>query len=219
MTMMGSAESVATAQHFVKERLKEIEARDLPACLPAYLLTTAYVRRTRYSLVYLASTCLTYLPPCSPKAHNAQRAAGGGGALTQGASHSVAPHSAMGAPQVTPHPRPPLPPHCTQTGTRCTPCLPNLCFTSRRTSAHTFALHRAAAGLRGASLCAAGLPTAGLLAAAAVALPATQHAQYAAGHAAHPHGAAVQHEHDVRRPVRTVSAVAVRPARHAVGIV
>ena len=37
--MMGSAESVATAQHFVKERLKEIEARDLPACLPAYLLT------------------------------------------------------------------------------------------------------------------------------------------------------------------------------------
>ena len=108
--MMGSAESVATAQHFVKERLKEIEARNLPAYLPAYLLTTAYVRRTRYSLVYLASTCRTYLPPCSPKAHNAQRAAGGGGALTQGASHSVAPHSAMGAPQVNaPSPTPATP--------------------------------------------------------------------------------------------------------------
>jgi len=57
VTMMGSAEAVATAQHFVKERLKEIEA------------------------------------------HNAQRAAGGGGALPQGASHSVAPHGTMGAPQ------------------------------------------------------------------------------------------------------------------------
>jgi len=57
VTMVGSADAVATAQHFIKERLKEIEA------------------------------------------HNAQRAAGGGGALTQGAPHSVAPHSAMGAPQ------------------------------------------------------------------------------------------------------------------------
>jgi hypothetical protein len=110
------------------------------------------------------------------------------------------------------HPLHPLHPHCT----------PNLCFTSRRASARTFAPRRAAAGLRRAGLRAAGLPTAGLLAAAAVALPAAQHAQYAAGHAAHPHGAAVQHEHDVRRPVRPVSAVAVRPARHgrwhAVGI-
>ena len=178
--------------------------------------------------------CLTHRLPHSPKAHNALRAAGGGGALTQGvASHSVAPHSTMGGAQVTPHARPPLQPPCTPTAPPLHPplhplhplhphCTPNLCFTSRRASARTFAPRRAAAGLRRAGLRAAGLPTAGLLAAAAVALPAAQHAQYAAGHAAHPHGAAVQHEHDVRRPVRPVSAVAVRPARHgrwhAVGI-
>jgi hypothetical protein len=36
--MMGSADAVATAHHFVRERLKEIEARGTPACLPACLL-------------------------------------------------------------------------------------------------------------------------------------------------------------------------------------
>ena len=215
--MMGSAEAVATAQHFVKERLKEIEARGLPT----YLLTTTitYLRRTRYSLTCPALPCLTHLLPCLLKAHNAQRAAGGGGALPQGASHSVAPHGTMGAPQVTPHPRlahpcspmhpptapaPPAPPASPT-------CAPHLAapLLARLLCAVP------AAGLRGAGLRAAGLPAAGLLAAAAVALPAAQHAQHAAGHAAHAHGAAVQHEHDVRRPARTVSAVAVRPACEA----
>ena len=158
-------------------------------------------------------------PPSSSLTQGSQRTACGRWRRRADAGRSVTQRSAAqydgggaGDSARSPTPATPLHPHCT----------PNLCFTSRRASARTFAPRRAAAGLRRAGLRAAGLPTAGLLAAAAVALPAAQHAQYAAGHAAHPHGAAVQHEHDVRRPVRPVSAVAVRPARHgrwhAVGI-
>ena len=48
VTMMGSAEAVAAAQHFVKERLKEIEARRPPACtLPACSLLTSYAYDAR----------------------------------------------------------------------------------------------------------------------------------------------------------------------------
>ena len=59
--MMGSAEAVATAQHFVKERLKEIEARDLPAYLLTCLRLPTYDAHVTHWFTLPPLASLTFL--------------------------------------------------------------------------------------------------------------------------------------------------------------
>ena len=113
--MMGSAEAVATAQHFVKERLKEIEARDLPACPPACLRLPTH--DAHVTLTDLPCLHLPHVPSSLP-AQGSQRAACGrwrrradAGRVTQ-RSTAQCDGGAAGdsAPSPTPA-TPPLPPH------------------------------------------------------------------------------------------------------------
>ena len=94
--MMGSADAVATAHHFVRERLKEIEARGTPACLPACLPTTYYLRYSgsvlRCSVMHLASA-LSH-PPSSSLTQGSQRTACGRWRRRADAGRSVTQRSA-----------------------------------------------------------------------------------------------------------------------------